>query len=135
MKFDVVENGLAGKEPHARTTLVRRLASCHRLERNAFPVLLIVMIAVAINVQAQVFGKRIDDGHTHAMQTTGDLISAAAELTAGMQYRHDDFRGGSPFLLVHIDRNATTIVRDQHAAPLLQDHENLGAITGKCLVN
>ena len=135
MEFDVGENSLAGKEPHARTTLVRSLASCHRLERNTFPILLIVMIAVAINVQTQVFGKRIDDRHTHAMQTTGNLVSAAAELTAGMQHRHDDFCGGSPFLLMHIDRNATTIVRDQHAAPRLQNHENLGAITGKCLVN
>jgi hypothetical protein len=65
----------------------------------------------------QNIGKRIDDGHTDAVQTTGCFISFAVKLTARMQLGHDDFkRGFSRHLWVFIHWNAATIVADGYEA-------------------
>ena len=48
-----------------------------------------VLFAVLMNGDFQPLRKRVDDAGADTVQTTGHLIGTAAELTAGVQDRHD----------------------------------------------
>ena len=54
------------------------------------------------------------------MQSTGDLVSAAAELSAGVKDRHDHLKGGFIGLDMLVDRNAAAVVPDRYN-PILVD--------------
>ena len=55
----------------------------------------------------------VHDGHTHAVQATRHLVAVLVELATGMQHRHGHLDAGHAFLLVHVDRNAASVVLDR----------------------
>ncbi len=135
MEFEVGEDLAARIEADRRAALVGRADDRQRRLRHAHPVFLMVVVAVAMNVEHQHFRQRVDHRHADAMQTAGDLVTTAAELTAGMQDRHDHFGCRAAFFLVDVDRNAATVVGDGDAAIELQGHGDLGAVPGKRFVD
>ncbi len=69
------------------------------------------------------------------MQTTGDRVSAAAELTAGVEHRQDDLDGGLSLGAVHVDRDSAAVV-DHPNRTVLEDRDRYGvAIAGQGLVD
>ncbi len=52
-----------------------------------------VHMAIAFDFHLAPFGKRIHRGNTHPVQPARDLITAAAELAAGVQLGHHHFQG------------------------------------------
>jgi hypothetical protein len=50
------------------------------------------------------------------VQPAGDRVSAAAELAAGVQHREHDLDRGTTLGLVDVDRDASAVVDDAHAA-------------------
>src|ERR1700759_56792 len=69
------------------------------------------------------------------MQTTGDLVGAVIELTAGVQDGHDDLGRGAPFLGVDIHRYSTPVVGHGHGFIGVYGHDDPVAMTGQSLVN
>src|ERR1700729_1093464 len=69
------------------------------------------------------------------MQTTGDLIGAVIELTAGVQDGHDDLGCGTSFLGVDIHRYSTTVVGHGHGFVSVNGHDDTIAMTGQSLVD
>ncbi len=90
--------------------------------------LLPVDVAVAMDLQLQPFGERIDDGHTDTVQASGDLVALAAELSAGMEFRQDD-GGGRQSLLGHdVHRDPGAVVGDGHGVVGVErDFDAVGA--------
>ncbi len=54
--------------------------------------------------------KRINYGSTYTMQTAGNAICAAAELTTGMKYCVYDFNSRNTHFRVNTDRNTGTVI-------------------------
>jgi hypothetical protein len=50
------------------------------------------------------------------VQAAGHGVTTAAELSAGVQDRHDDLERGLALGRVHRDRDASTVVGDTHTA-------------------
>ena len=100
----------------------------------AFIALKINILAVA-DLDLQPFGERVDDGSADAVQTAGDLVTAAAELAAGMQNGKDDRHRRKTCLAVDADRNTSAVIGDADDVAGLNHHVNLGAVTGKRLVD
>ena len=92
-------------------------------------------IAVALDVDRQPLAEGIDDTQADAMQTTGDLVAAPAELAAGMQHGQHDGDGRQLLGGVLVDGDAATVV--DHAHPTVFEQRDLDpiAVAGQSLVD
>ena len=78
---------------------------------------LLVVAAVAVDLELEPARQRVHDRHADAVQAAGDLVALAAELAAGVQHReHDLGRRLVGVLGVRIDRDAAAVVDDAAAA-------------------
>ena len=108
--FGHIENAVIGGEGDFRSAVVGRAVLFHRVEGLSVCKLLHIMLTVTVNIGTEVFGKGIDAGYTHAMQTARDLVGILVELTARMQHSKNDLQSGTVLLFVHIGRNTTTVI-------------------------
>ena len=68
------------------------------------------------------FGKKVDHGDAHAVETAGGLVRTLLKLAAELEHRHHAFERGD--LAIHllgelrmpVCRNATAVVLDGHTA-------------------
>ena len=92
-------------------------------------------LTAARNLDLEVFRQRVHDRGTHAVQTAGDLVAAAAELAARVQHRQHDRDRRKPQLFVQLDRDTATVVahRDDIAGQNL--HVDIRAETGERFVD
>src|SRR4029077_15669198 len=60
--------------------------------------------------------EEVDSRHADPVQARGDLVTAAAELAAGVESWEDELQGGKALLLVNFDWNAAAVVVDLDAA-------------------
>ena len=67
------------------------------------------VLAVA-NSDLEPLGQRVDDRRADAVQTAGHLVSAAAELTARMQYGKDDRDRGQTHLGIDTNRDTAAVI-------------------------
>ena len=90
-------------------------------------------IAVDLDIEAR--AQRVDDAGTHAVQSAGRRVRAAAELATGVQLGHDDLDAGEtgPRLDVHWDPPAVVVDLDRAVCP--QDHVDPGAPPTEGLVD
>src|SRR3989337_630198 len=72
----------------------------------------IVFLAIAPDPYFQVFGKCIDNGHTDAMQTTGEFIMLAGKFTASMQAGKNTFHTRDFLAWMNIRWHTTAIIGD-----------------------
>ena len=68
--------------------------------------------ALAANLDFEPFGDGVDTLRTDTVETTGDLISAFAELAAGVEISHHELKSRDVVFRVDVDRNASAIVLD-----------------------
>lgn len=80
-------------------------------------------------------GQRVDDRDADTVQTTRDRVAAAAELSAGMQDRHDDLDRGATLGRVDVDGDASAVVDDTDTAVVEQRHLDVVAVAGEGLVD
>ena len=78
----------------------------------------VMALVVAVDGEVEFHRQRIDNRHTHAMQTAGDLVGVLVKFATCMQLRHDDF-GSRAFgfvVVVVLDacRDTAAIVGDCH---------------------
>ena len=69
------------------------------------------------------------------MQAAGDRVTAAAELAAGMQLRHDRLHSGDAFARHFVDRDATAVVDDADAVVGQNRHLDVRGVAGERLVD
>jgi len=69
------------------------------------------------------------------VQAARNLITAFAELAAGMQHRHDDFDRGLMLFGVDVDRNSAPVVFDRHRAVRPERHVDFGRVTCHRFIN
>ena len=105
------------------------------LERHTLHVLLDVQTTVLAHLDAHPFAEGVDHAGADAVQTRGDLVTAAAELAAGVQHGHHHFQGRLLQLRLEVDRDATAIVRDRDRAVGVDNHLDPIAVTGQRLVD
>ncbi len=72
--------------------------------------------AVALDVDLDALGQRVDHRDADAVQTAGDLVAAAAELAAGVQHGEHDRDRGELLARRDVDRDAPAVVADLDAA-------------------
>ena len=77
----------------------------------------------------------IDDGHTDAVQTAGHLVTAGAELAAGMQHGEHRFQGALAGARVNVCGNAATVVADGRRTVLAEGHQDPVAMARQGLVH
>ena len=92
-------------------------------------------VALAVHLGNHAGRKGVHHGDTHAVQTTGDRVAAAAKLTAGVQHGHDDLDGGFVLGGVLIHGNTATVILDAHRAIGLDGHVDFGGVTGERFVH
>ena len=108
------------------------------LRLAALGVLLAVALAVAVDLDEQPLGQRVDDADADAVQAAGHLVAVAAELAAGVQHGEHDL--GRALALVRagrvrVDRDAAAVVVDAAAAVGEQRDADARAVAGHRLVD
>ena len=117
----------------------RRADDLHlALRLAALGVLLAVALAVAVDLEQQALGQRVDDADADAVEAARDLVAAAAELAAGVQHGQHDL--GRALALVRagrvgVDRDAAAVVVDAAAAVGEQRDDDARAVAGHRLVD
>ena len=108
------------------------------LRDAALGVVLAVVLAVAVDLDDEALGQRVDDRHTHAVEPAGDLVAVAAELAAGVQHGEHDLGRALALVLAcreRVDRDAATVVVDLAAAVGEQRDADARAVAGHRLVD
>ncbi len=77
----------------------------------------------------------VHDGDADAVQSARDLVGVLVEFSAGVQGRHDDFRGRALLRRVHVGRDAAAVVDDGDAAVVVDHDLDLRAVAGQGLVD
>ena len=64
-----------------------------RSDRLALRILLDVYLALSVHLCDQQVGKGVHAGHTHTVETSGNLVAVLVELTSGVKHRENDLKG------------------------------------------
>ena len=94
-----------------------------------------VAFAAAAHFNLHVLAQCVNAGNTDTMQTAGNLITAVTELTACMQYCHNNLNSRLLFLFHHIHGNATAVIDNRNAVILMDNYFDITAVAGQSLVN
>ena len=95
----------------------------------------LIDVAVLVHLHRQPLGKGVDDARAHAVQTAGDLIASAAELTARVQHGIDDLERGAPRLRLNVDGDTAAVIDNGDGVALVDRHFNFRAVACKRFVN
>src|SRR5207237_697873 len=91
-------------------------------------VLLGEYVRVAVDLDVEAFGQRVDYRDADAVQAAGDLVTATvAELATGVQDGEDDFDRRFFLLLHDRDGDAASVVDHRHGVVGVDRHRDLAA--------
>jgi hypothetical protein len=131
------EDEVVGLEPHLRAGLLPGDVAEHaelRLRVAAHEVH-VVLVTAALDPHFQALGERVHDGHTHAVQTAGDLVAVLVELAAGVQHRHGHLDARELLHGVDVHGDAAAVVLDGDGVVGVNDHAHAVGITGQRFVD
>ncbi|CAM5676827.1 hypothetical protein SALBM135S_02151 [Streptomyces alboniger] len=103
--------------------------------RGAALVVLRPAVAIRPDLYGELRGERVHHGDTDAVQTTGDGVTAAAELAARVQHGEHDLDGRLLLDGVDAHRDAAAVVDDAHAAVGEDRDVDRVRVTGQSLVD
>ena len=92
-------------------------------------------VALAADLGVHAGGQGVDDGDADAVQAARDGVTAATELAAGVEDRHDDLDGGLVLGGVLVDGDASAVVDDLDAAVCLDRDLDVVGVAGQGLVD
>ncbi len=126
---------VVGPEAGRRTGLVGGLALLQRSVGDAHREGLEPGVAVAAHLDLEPLGEGVDHRDTDAVETTGDLVAAAAELATGVEHRQHDRDRRELLTRGDVDRDAPAVVGDLDTA--IGHQRDLGqvAVAGQRLVH
>ena len=96
---------------------------------------LLVHLAVALDLDLEVFRQGIDDGQPDAVQAAGDLVGALVELAAGVQLGEHDLGGRQLLGGVDVNGNAAAVVDHGDAVVDVDGDLDAVALAGERLVD
>ena len=79
-------------------------------------------------------GQSVDDGDSHSVESSGDLVAVAVELSSGVELGERQLQCGLP-LLMHPCGDSPSVVYDGARTVLVYDHEDLVRETRHCLID
>ena len=137
MELYVAENLGAGMKMNFRPASLGRSGHRERCNRVTVAKFHRIYLPVAPNRQFQRIRKRIDYRDADPMQSTGNLVAVAVELSAGVQYRHHDFgrRPGGFVFRVNARGNSTPVIHDADRVVGMDDDFYFVAVSRQRLVN
>ena len=91
--------------------------------------------AVALDLDLDPLGQRVDHRDADAVQAAGDLVAGATELAAGVQHGEHDGDRGELLARRDVDRDAATVVGDLDGAVGEDRDLDAVAVAGQCLVD
>ncbi|CAM5503630.1 hypothetical protein KAURM247S_01557 [Kitasatospora aureofaciens] len=94
-----------------------------------------VGVAVAVDLDVQPRGERVDDRGADAVQTAGGRVRAAAELAARVQLGHHDLDARQSGLGLDVDRDAAAVVADLDRGVRVQQDLDAVAVAAQRLVD
>ena len=114
------EDGSVGMESDGGSvfTFVALPNHLHRSEGFALGILLHEHLALAAHFGNQEVGKGVDARYAHAVEASGYLVVALAELAARMQHGKHHFEGRTVLLGMHAGGDASAIVLHTHRVVL-----------------
>ena len=89
------------------------------LEGNA------IALAITTHFNFHTFTKCVNAGYTYTVQTTGNLITAIAKFTTGVENGHNNFNSRLAFFFHHIYRNTTTVITNGNAIICVNSYLNI----------
>ena len=131
----LVEHLGVGLEAHGRAAAVCLADDLHLLRYIAAGELHLIDLAVFVDVHDEPLAHGVDDRRADAVQAAGDLVSAAAELAAGVQHGENDLKGALAGLLLNIDRDAAAVIAHADNVAGLDDDLYPVAVAGQSLVD
>src|SRR6266540_1834274 len=134
-ELELLEDLGVRKERDRRARLLRDACRLHLADGNAARELLAVDLSVALNFGDEPFRQRVDDRDTDAVQPGRDLVTALAELAAGMKLCQDDREGGQALVLHDVDRDAGAPVPDRDRIVGVKGHLDTIVSARHCLVD
>ena len=129
------KNLVVGLEFDGGAPLVGGADFPHGVLLLASGVFLFVYFSVAVHLGPQQGGKGIHTGNPDAVQTAGNLVRVLVKLAPGTNLGHDDLKGADALLFVHVDGDATSVVRDANSVVFRDGHCDRVAVAGKRFVN
>ena len=124
-----------GFEGDARAGLARAARFRQRRGLLAAGKPLLPRLAVAPDLHLQPLGQRVGHRNADPMQAAGDLVSAASELSTGVQGGQHDFNRRAADLGDRINRNAGAVVNHGGTAVLVEHDVDLRAPAGERLID
>ena len=106
------EDLVIGQEMHESTCDICFPYHCQRCQNIAAGIFLFVDLAVTVNLYHQPFRQGVYNGSTYPVQTAGNLISAAAKFTAGMENSKYHLQSRHPFLFIDIYGDPTAVIHN-----------------------
>ena len=92
-------------------------------------------VAALAHLDVEPLGEGVDHGRADAVQATGHLVAAAAELAAGVQLGQDELDGGDVLAVALAGGDAAAVVGDAHRAVGQDRHVDVGRVAGQGLVD
>ncbi len=135
VEVDRLESVRARPERDDRPGALDGLLLLERCLRDPVPVLLAPRVAHPVDFDGQPAREGVDDRHTDAVQAPRNRVASPAELSTGVEDRHDDLDARLLLLLVLRDRDATAVVDDPDSAILGHRHDDLVAVAGERLID
>ena len=106
-----------------------------RLRFAAGESLTVYLPVVRIDGDFQPLGEGVYDRSADAVQTSGEMISLAAEFSSRMKHRINDCDSGQSDLGLNADRNTSSVVGDFDDLSRKDLYIDLGAVSCKCLID
>ena len=107
----------------------------YRIQRMSAFIFLLIDFSVTENLRSHVCGQGVHTRYTYTVQTSGYFVRSLIELTAGMQYGHDNFQGWLLLFFVKINRNTTSVILYSDGIIFVDGYFNVVAIAGECFVD
>ena len=91
--------------------------------------------SVFTNRNIQKTGQCIHNTGSHTVQSTGNLITGAAEFSAGMKHGKNNFQSGFSRFFLQVYRNSSAIILYGNGIVLMNGYGNIVAKTGQSLIH
>ena len=134
VEFRDLEHLRVGVEAHHGAGAVGAADYRHALGYLAAGELHLIDLPVLVNADLQPVGERVDHAGADAVQSAGDLVSAAAELAAGVEHGVHDLQSRLAGLLLYVDGYASAVVGDADDVARLDGDLYVRAVPGQSLV-
>ena len=95
----------------------------------------LIDLPLLVYLYRQPLRQGVDHAGAHAVKAAGHLITAAAELAAGMQHRKHHFQSGTARLGLNVHGNTASVVRHGDGSILIDGNLDLRAVAGQGLID